>query len=201
MWANCWEGQCQVWYVFWAILRAPTDSEFWNSSVWRKCLPTEIVEGQVSRPNWGIAWAIVWCSLGARLESQLYLLMCLVDRQKCFDCSHRWWPARFSGLTSRFAEIVRFYLRLFQTEVGCLELCLVYCSLGDHCFLVWWMSLYLTFFDLNALNSSWFEQSVLAPCQLPGLWQLHSVFLEKIFTLVMQVLELEFAVFVFGDNP
>ena len=104
LWANCWEDQCQVWYVFWAILRAPTDSEFWNSSFWRKYLQTEIVEGQVSRPNWGIAWAFVWCSLGARLESQLYLLMCLVDRQKCFDCSHQGWPARFSGLTSRFAD-------------------------------------------------------------------------------------------------
>ena len=88
LWANCWEDQYQVRYVFWAILRAPTDSEFWNSSVRRNCLPTEIAEGQVSRPNWGIAWAIVWCSLGARLESQWYLL-CLVDWQKCFDCSHQ----------------------------------------------------------------------------------------------------------------
>ena len=54
LWAICWEDQCQVWYVFWAILRAPTKSEFWISSVWRKFLPTEIVEGQVYRPNWEI---------------------------------------------------------------------------------------------------------------------------------------------------
>ena len=150
--ANCWEDQGQVWYVFWAILRAPTDFEFWNSSVWRECLPTEIVERQVSRPNWEIAWPKVWCSLGARLESQLYLLMCLVDRQKCFDCAHQCWPARFSALTSRVAAIVRFYFRLFQTEVGCLELCLVYCSLGDNCFLVGWMTQYLTFFGSWSLE-------------------------------------------------
>ena len=40
------------------ILRAPTDSDFWSFSVWTKCLPTEIVEGQVSLTNWGFAWAI-----------------------------------------------------------------------------------------------------------------------------------------------
>ena len=126
LWAICWDDQCQVWYVFAAILRSPTHSEFCNPSACCKCLPTEVVEGQVSRPNWGIAWPIVWCSLGARLQSQLYLLLCLVDRQQCFDCSHQCWLARFSGLTSSFAQIVRFYLQLFQIEVGCLEL--VWCN-------------------------------------------------------------------------
>ena len=66
LWANCWEDQFQVWYVFWAILRAPTDSEFWNSSVWRKCLPAEIVEGQVSRPNWVILGQLVFTWSAAR---------------------------------------------------------------------------------------------------------------------------------------
>ena len=87
LWANCCDDLFQVWYVCWATLRAPTGSDFWISSLWRKCLPNEIEVLQVTQESWRTDWVIFWSVLGKPLECPLSLLMCLIDRQEKFVCS------------------------------------------------------------------------------------------------------------------